>query len=388
MRRVAIAAAISLATLMVAALLWRFRSSALLFVMSLAIAAAVRPMIDRLEPRLRRTGALLFAYVTGLVLTGVFVAVVSHGFWREIDLAAEHAAAAYDAFASHPDRASPLRRFLFGRLPPAASFYQTVGAARPALLFDQALGFTRNAVDLVAQLVITIALSAYWSSSHEAFERLWLLLLPAPQRPRVREVGRAIEQAVGRHLASEAAQSALTVLVLAVVFRLARLPTPMLPALAAGLLRLVPFFGAPLAGACAFLAGWPIGLPAGALAGVFTVLVVGALDRAVARHLLLARRPSPTLTLFLAVVFIDGFGPWGLLFASTAAVGLQVLVERLVAMRSRRARPAESLEAIDERLVRAQRRLSLLPPPEAAPLAGVVAHLQALSAEARRAAIR
>jgi predicted PurR-regulated permease PerM len=383
-RRLALATAISLATFTVAALLWRFRGAALLFLISLALAAALRPWIDMLEAPLRRTGALVVAYVAGLALAAVFVLVVSHGFLQEVDDAAERTAAAYDVFAANPAGGGPLRRFLFGRLPPAASLYHALGAARPALLFDQALGLTRNAIDVIGQVLITIALSAYWSSSRETFERLWLLLLPAPQRPRAREVGRAVEQAVGRHLASELAQSALTVLILAVGFRLVRLPTPMLPAIAAGLLRLIPFFGAPLAGAGAFLAGLAVGPGAGAVAAAFTVLVVVTLDRAVGRRLLLARRPSPTLTLFLAVAFVDGLGAPGLLLASTAALGIQIGIERLVVTHPRRALPAPSLEAIDERIEQARRRLSSLGEAEAAPIEGVVARLDALSAEARR----
>jgi predicted PurR-regulated permease PerM len=158
----------------------------------------------------------------------------------------------------------------------------------------------------------------------------------------------------------------------------------MLPAIAAGLVRLLPFFGAPLAGAGAFLAGLLVGPGTGALAAGLTVLVVVALDRAVARRLLFARRPSPTLTLFLAVAFVDGLGAGGLLLASTSALGLQVMIERLVVTHPRRARPAGSLEAIEERLEQVRRRLTSLGGADAAPLESLVARLDALSGEAHR----
>jgi demethoxyubiquinone hydroxylase (CLK1/Coq7/Cat5 family) len=114
------------------------------------------------------------------------------------------------------------------------------------------------------------------------------------------------------------------------------------------------------------------------------VLVVVALDRAVARRLLFARRPSPTLTLFLAVAFVDGLGAGGLLLASTSALGLQVMIERLVVTHPRRARPAGSLEAIEERLEQVRRRLTSLGGADAAPLESLVARLDALSGEAHR----
>ncbi len=114
---------------------------------------------------------------------------------------------------------------LLGRLPPAAALYHAIGGARPTLLLDQALGVTRNTIDVTAQAVVVVALSAYWSTSREAFERLWLSLVPAPQRPRARDVWRAVERAVGSHVRGEVAASVLAALVLAVIFRLARLPT-------------------------------------------------------------------------------------------------------------------------------------------------------------------
>ena len=55
-----------------------------------------------------------------------------------------------------------------------------------------------------------VALSAYWSASREAFERLWLSLVPAPQRPRARDVWRAVEGAVGSHVRGELAVSVLS----------------------------------------------------------------------------------------------------------------------------------------------------------------------------------
>ena len=152
---------------------------------------------------------------------------------------------------------------LLGRLPPAAALYHAIGGARPTLLLDQALGLTRNTIDVAARIVVVVALSAYWSASREAFERLWLSLVPAPQRPRARDVWRSVERAVGSHVRGEVSVSVLSALVLAVIFRLARLPLPMLPALAAGVLRLVPFFGVPAAAGAAFLAGNTVGLADG-----------------------------------------------------------------------------------------------------------------------------
>jgi predicted PurR-regulated permease PerM len=384
MRRIALAATVSLATMTVAAIAWKFRGAAVLFLLSLAAAAAVRPPIERLERRLGRGLALGVVYVSGVAFAAMFIYVLSHDLLHELDSAVERLGIGYDRLRN--GGGGPVHRFLLSRLPPAEALYQAIGGARPTLLLDQALGATRNAVDLGAELFVVIALSAYWSASREAFERLWLSLLPAPGRARARDIWRAVDSAVGLHLRSEVMQSVLCVLILAVMFRLARLPTPVLPALGAGLFRLVPFFGVPLAGAVAGLAGLGIDGPTAALAAAFAALTVVTLDQTVGRRLFAGRRPSPTLTVLLVVALVDAYGAVGLLLASTLAMAIQIYAERVIATHPRRARRSGSLVQVEERLERVRRRLTLLPEAEARQLDSVVARLGTLTAEARRVA--
>ena len=206
---------------------------------------------------------------------------------------------------------------------------------------------------MVGQLVVVIALSAYWSASHEVLERLWLSLVPARSRPRARDVWRAVERSVGTHMRSELTQSVLAVLILAVTFRLSRMPLPMLPALAA------------------------------AAAAIFAVLVIFALDRMVARRLLIARRPSPTLTVLLVVALVESNGLPGLLLASTVAMAMQVCVERMIITHPRRVRRNRSVAQIEAQLEGARHRLLLLPEADALQLGSVISRLGALTAEAR-----
>jgi predicted PurR-regulated permease PerM len=382
-KRVALAAAISLATVTVAALLWRFRGAAILFGLSVVLAAAARPSIDGLERRVGRSFAVALSYIFGLALFGVFAYLVSRGVLRELDQAADRLSSAYDRLRLYGSAARTFPGLLLGRLPPAAALYHAIGGARPTLLLDQALGATRNTIDVAARIIVVVALSAYWSTSREAFERLWLSLVPAPQRPRARDVWRAVEGAVGSHVRGELAVSTLSILVLAVIFRLARLPLPMLPALAAGLLRLVPFVGVPFAAGVAFVAaGSTLGLAAGAATAAVTVIVVVVLDRIVAPRLLSARRPSPTLTVLLIVALVDAYGVIGLLFASTLAMAIESCIGRLIVTHPQKTRPEQTLSSLRERLAGQRRRLLLLPAENAIQLAGVVARLDALAADA------
>jgi putative permease len=385
-KRVALAAVLSLATFTMAALLWRFRDAAILFALSVVVAAAARPWIDGLERRMGRSVAVALSYVIGLALFGVFAYLVSRGVLRELDEAAVRLTAAYDRLRMHSGKSRAFPALLLARLPPASELYHAIGGARPTLLLDQALGVTRNTIDAATRIIVVIALSAYWNASRETFERLWLSLVPAPQRSRARDVWRAVEQAVGSHVRGEVAISALSALVLAVIFRMARLPLPMLPALAAGVLRLVPFFGVPLAAGAAFLAGSTVSIPGGAAASALTVLVVVVVDRIVARRLLSARHPSQTLTVLLVVMLVDAYGVIGLLFASTLAMAIEGCLGRLITTHPQAVRRELTLGELRRRLDAARRRLLLLPEPNAVQLGGLVARLGALAGEAESAA--
>jgi len=387
-KRVALAAVISLATLTVAALLWRFRAAALLFALSVVVAAAARPSIDALERRLGRSLAVGVSYVLGLALVGIFLYLVSRGVLRELDSAADRLSAAYDHLRAQAVASRAFPSLLLGHLPPAAALYHAIGGARPTQLLDQALGVTRNTIGVATSLLVVIALSAYWSASREPFERLWLSLVPAPQRPRARGVWRAVERAVGSHVRGEVAVSVLSSLALAVIFRLGHMPLPMLPALAAGVLRLVPFFGVPLAAGAAFVAGSTVSLAAGGVSAAVTVMVVVAVDQIVARRLLAAPRPSPTLKVLLVIALVDAHGILGLVFASTLATAIEACVGRMLVTHPQAVRHEQTLAELRTRIEGTRRRLLLVPEPGATQLADLVSRLGALAAEAEGASSR
>src|SRR5260370_38553795 len=77
MKRLAILTATAIATLAGAWLLWQFRSVLLLFLLSLGLAAALRPLVDRTERRWHwpRPAALLAVY--GLTLGCVIVVILT-----------------------------------------------------------------------------------------------------------------------------------------------------------------------------------------------------------------------------------------------------------------------------------------------------------------------
>jgi hypothetical protein len=88
---------------------------------------------------------------------------------------------------------------------------------------------------------------------------------------------------------------------------------------------------------------------------------------------------------FLIVALVDAYGILGLLIASPLAAAIQVLLERLIATQPGRTPRARSLAEIEKRIARVRQRLVVMPPDEAAQLASVVARLDTLALQARRA---
>jgi predicted PurR-regulated permease PerM len=387
MRRLVVVAAVSMATGLAVAVLWSLRDGATLFAISLAVSAALRPAVEAVERRLGRAAALTVVYVGGLGVAGALLALASRGLFSgvlaEVDEGLERLGAAYDRLRVGWAGASLVPGVVLRRMPPAAALYRLIGGAHPAALWSGVLGLTLNAIDLVSRFLIVIALSAFWSARREAFERLWLSLLAPRARTRARDVWRAVEREVGAHVRSELGLSLLAFLLVGAVFRAAALPTPTLPALAAGLFRLVPFFGAVAAAGIAYLAGAALTPAVGALAATFTLLLL-LLDRWLARRLFRARLPSPTLVVFLIVALGGAYGVFGLIAASPLAAGLQALVGALIATHPRRGHHARSLAEIQARIARVRQRLLLVAPEKAAQLGSVVARLEALAIEARR----
>ena len=92
------------------------------------------------------------------------------------------------------------------------------------------------------------------------------------------------------------------------------------------------------------------------------------------------------MTVFLIVALVDAYGLIGLLFASTLAIAVESCIARMIVTHPQNARPAQTLSALRERIAASRRRLLLLPEPNAIQLAGVLARLDALAADADRPA--
>ena len=150
MRRIGWYASIILLTITGLIILWQFRQALLLFVLSLAIAAAFRPLIEAFIQRgLPRNLSLLLAYLIILGLTIGVLWLVSGPLIRDIEQATNHFATSYERIlASWPESGVPFQRMLASQLPPPDELF---GGVADEQSLQGLMGVTTDLVSFCGQ---------------------------------------------------------------------------------------------------------------------------------------------------------------------------------------------------------------------------------------------
>ncbi len=355
MKHVARFAFAVVATLAGLVILWRVREAVVLFVISLAVGAALRPLVRILSrSRLGRTGGLLLAYLAIVVvlLGGIVLAGAPLG--RDAQRLADIAAIRYErAVTTWPQSPNGFLRQLGSILPDPDALYESLTGESGGTAAQALLGAAMGAFDILGQLGVVLILSVYWSVDRERLERLIFSLLPSRHRVDVRDTWHALEDSVGAYLRILVLQTLGIAALLWAGYALLGLEYAALTGVVSAVLGLVPWLGAPLGVLAAGLlavGGPPIW--ALVVAGVFTVAV-----HVVVRFLLRSQNPegprlSSLLAVFLLVVMTLAIGLPGLLVAPPLAVGLQILAARFLIRR-----PADEGTDLGERLAALQERL-------------------------------
>ncbi|MCX6038495.1 MAG: AI-2E family transporter, partial [Chloroflexi bacterium] len=190
--------AAGLTTLLVLVVLWQFRIVVVYVLISLALAAALRPLVNRLVGRdfvVRAAWILL-----------VLVALGSFGFL--LFLTGEAAINEIQQFAqtvSVQDAwrlpvwlgGSSFQHALVARLPPPSKLFEAITGDQGQLVLPAILGFTQGIGSVVSGVLVILFLSIYWGIGQIHFERLWLSLLPSGQRKQARGIWRTVEPDIG-----------------------------------------------------------------------------------------------------------------------------------------------------------------------------------------------
>jgi predicted PurR-regulated permease PerM len=356
MKRVAQIALTIGATLLAIGLLWVFQPTLGLFGGSLALSAALRPLVQRLENRgIGRSQAILLWYV--LILAGLAVGfmIYSVGIVDEFSTSAEQLPRAYAAIAESWRSGSQLQRTIAEHLPP---FDQLVrGAASGEGLSNVTstlIGISGGAVSLLLYGFAVLSLAYYWLIEVAHFERLWLSLLPVGARVRARTIWRNAETAVGSYIRTSVVAIAVSALLLLALYRVMGLPLATMFALFGGVSHLVPRLGPTLALLPPALVALAMLQPVPAL----IILAIGIAIQVLTHKFTVramqseALKVNPLLQVLLLLALAELGGLWGMIYAPPLAALIQVLYAGVVSANTATQPSEDLLGVLGERLER------------------------------------
>ena len=150
-------------TLVVLLLLWQFSVAIVLFLLSLAVAAAVRPLINSIMGR-NISKRLALGIIYFLLVAAILGSLVLMGplFLEDLQTASDDLIASYDrAKAEWPRSGTLFQKTLAEQLPPSSDFYQTLTTEEGIPALQGIFGIAQNFFSLLGRLALVIILSLY-----------------------------------------------------------------------------------------------------------------------------------------------------------------------------------------------------------------------------------
>jgi putative permease len=315
-------------TLLALVVLWQFRIVVVYVLISLTLAAALRPLINRLVGRgivVRAAWILLYLVVLGSF--GFLLFLTGDAAINEIQQLAQTVSVQDEWVLPIWLEGSSFQHALVGRLPPPSKLFEAITGEQGELVLPVILGFTQGIGSVVSAVFVILFLSIYWSINQIHFERLWLSLLPSGQRKQARGIWRTVEPDIGAYIRGEVIQSLLAGLLLGLGFWLLGSPFPALLALIGALASLVPLVGIVLAVIPVLLVGLLTSVQLSLFTAFYTLIIFFALRVWVKPRLFNRRWENPILTVVLLIALADAFGLVGIILAPPLSVICQILVE-------------------------------------------------------------
>jgi predicted PurR-regulated permease PerM len=322
-----------LTTVLILLVLYAFRTVVAYVVISLMLAASLRPLFTRLNgKRLFVKLIWIFAYVVVAGGLGfLFFLIVRQSGYDLQSLAGSVSVNDTWIFSSWAD--SPVQQTILARLPSPSLVFQAIIGNNGELVIPALLGIAQGIGGLIAAIAIIVILSIYWGINQIHFERLWLSLLPTDQRKSARSIWRTMEPDIGRYIHGQLIQSLLAGVLFGVGYLALGSPYPVVVAFIGALACLIPVVGPVLALIPPLVVGLLTSIPLSLLMVLYTFIVLIAIIIWVKPRLLNRRWNNPILTLILLIGLADAFGIIGILVAPPLSVVCQILWYRLVTHR-------------------------------------------------------
>jgi len=349
-----------LTTLMILILIWQFISAIVLFLLSLAVAAALRPLINSLTgryvPKRIALGAIYFL-LTAAILSSLWM--IGTPLLDELQLATDDSIAAYErAKVEWPQSGTAFQQALAEQLPPSADLYRVLVSEQGIPALTGVFGIAQNFFSTLGQIAIILILSLYWSADQFRFESLGLTLLPQEHHPRALHIWRSVETGVGEYLRSELIQSVLTGLFLWLGFSMLGIRYPVLLALWGAIVRLIPWFGGVIAALPVLFIGVAMSYPLGILATLYTIGILLILKLVIEPRFFPRYKYSASLIVLFVIALGETIGFIGVVLAPPLAVAVQILFQHLYPLPELTASEVtEQVADIRKRLLELRRRI-------------------------------
>lgn len=331
MRRVIWYSIVVAITLVILILIWQFSVAIVLFVLSLAVAASLRPSINYLAQK-RNSRRLALGIVYFLLIASIlsFLLLIGQPLAQDLQRMTDDFVTGYErAILLWPIEGTLFQRTLAERLPPSADLYEALTSPEGVPALEGIFGAAQDFFSLLGQIAIIIILSLYWSVDQLRFERLSLSLLPSAYHARALRVWRSVEAAVGAYLRSEMIQSVLAGLLLGMGFWLMGVSYPALFTLWAAIARLIPWFGVVIATLPLLLIEIGNSPLVGLMAAIYTVGVLLLLKMVIEPKYFQRQQYSSLLIVTFVIILAESFGLIGVILAPLLTVALQTLFQQL-----------------------------------------------------------
>ncbi len=353
-------------TLLALVVLWKFQVVVIYVLISLILAAAFRPFVNRLVGRgfvVRIAWILLYLVVLGGI--GVLFFQTGRTAVSEIQLLARTVSVQDTWILPIWLEGTTFQETLIARLPTPSKLFEAITGDQGQLVLPTILGFIQGVGGMLTGSIVILLLSIYWSINQIFFERLWLSLLPSDRRKQARGIWRVVEPDIGSYIRSQVIVSLLAGLLFGLGYWLIGSPYPALLALAGALACLVPVVGGVLVVIPVLLVGlltsWQIGL----FTVLYAFIILIALGVWVRPRLFNRRWDNPILTVVLIIALADAFGILGIILAPPISAVCQILWSRLVSHRRPLGAAAQisDLKERQERVLANIKNMDEAPPP-------------------------
>lgn len=371
-------------TLLTLLVLWQLRIVVIYVLISLILAATLRPLVNRLGSMswAARIGWISVFFFT-LGSLGLLIFFAGKSAVSEIQILGK-SLTEQDAWTlPFWLEGSTFQKYLIERLPPPSNFVEAIFSNEGQLVLPVMLGFVKGLGGLVTAVLVIIFLSIYWSTNQIHFERLWLSLLSSDHRKRTRGIWRVIESDMGNYIRGQFLQSLLTGLLFALGYWILGSPYPALLALIGAILILIPVIGSVLVLIPPLLLGLLTTAQHSFLTLLYTIIILIFMWVWIKPRFFNRKWDNPILTVIILIAMADAFGIIGIIAAPPVSAICQILWSRLVSNRVS-AGAATNISDLKERLANLIETVSAMDEPHLPLVTSTIERISSLIAEAEQ----